>query len=172
MLHKKIFFGTLLTALVMVFAGTTNAQKMYASDKVEYQFELPSPMWKIVQEPDGLQQQAEFIYGDRLDGYLRIRKDTVTADETPETLLRREQEQKLSFLKGYIAGKQENFAGKFSGLTFAYEYVNAGKKMAGRIYILRADNLTTYTLRFTGLQDRLNLIRNQTDSIARTFAVK
>jgi hypothetical protein len=44
--------------------------------------------------------------------------------------------------------------------------------MAGRLYYLQADNRTVYALRFTGLRDRLLQIRNQTDSIARSFRLK
>ena len=44
--------------------------------------------------------------------------------------------------------------------------------MMGRIYYLQLDNRTMYTLRFTGLRDKLTRIRNQTDFIARTFRLK
>ena len=63
-------------------------------------------------------------------------------------------------------------AGKLNGVTFGYEYTSGGKAMAGRIYYLQPDNRTVYTLRFTGLRDRLQLIRNQTDAIARSFHLK
>ncbi len=57
-------------------------------------------------------------------------------------------------------------------MTFSYEYTAGGKAMAGRLYYLQADNRTVYALRFTGLRDRLLQIRNQTDSIARSFRLK
>jgi hypothetical protein len=44
--------------------------------------------------------------------------------------------------------------------------------MSGRFYFLKADDTTVYILRFTGLRDGLRTIRNQVDSIARTFKVK
>ena len=44
--------------------------------------------------------------------------------------------------------------------------------MLGRTYYLRADNRTIYSLRFTGLRDKISRIRNQTDLIARTFKLK
>jgi hypothetical protein len=44
--------------------------------------------------------------------------------------------------------------------------------MSGRFYFLRANDTTVYILRFTGERDRLKAIRNQTDSIARTFKVQ
>jgi hypothetical protein len=119
-----------------------------------------------------LHEHAEFIYGDRNDGYLRIRKEVVDAGTTPSNISQRDQEQKLHFQTGYVEGKEEKFAGRLNGVTFAYEYTAGGKAMAGRIYYLQADNRTIYALRFTGLRDRLALIRNQTDSIARSFRLK
>ncbi len=44
--------------------------------------------------------------------------------------------------------------------------------MIGRFYFLKAGDNTVYVLRFTGFRDKLRSIRNQTDSIARTFALK
>jgi len=44
--------------------------------------------------------------------------------------------------------------------------------MLGRTYYLQADNRTIYSLRFTGLRDKISRIRNQTDLIARTFKLK
>jgi hypothetical protein len=44
--------------------------------------------------------------------------------------------------------------------------------MSGRFYFLKANDATVYILRFVGVGDKLKSIRNQTDSIARTFDVK
>ena len=163
-------FGLSLLACV---AGQAQAQtNVFQHTKVDYTFELPSDLWKMVLEPTELQKQTEFIYGDRLDGYLKVRQETVEANTTAADWLQREQDNKLSFLNGYVAGKSEKFNGNLDGLTFGYEYTQSGKKMAGRIYCLQADNLTFYALRFTGLYNKLNVIRNQTDSIARTFKKK
>jgi hypothetical protein len=75
-------------------------------------------------------------------------------------------------MTGYVDGKEEKFDGRLSGVVLSYEYTNAGKAMAGRTYYLRADNRTIYTLRFSGLRDKLRVIRNQTDQIARSFRLK
>ena len=162
----------ILLILCAFGAVSAPAQTTFSSVKVDYTFTLPSDLWKIVQEPDELQKQAEFIYGDRLDGYLKIRKESVESGTTAAALLMTEKDNKLSFLNGYIAVKEERFDGQLDGLTFSYEYTQSGKKMAGRIYALQADKLTFYLLRFTGLQNKFVTIRNQTDSIARTFEIK
>jgi|SRR5882724_2912257 len=148
------------------------AQEVFTSDKVEYTIELPSPTWRVINEPDAVHEHAEFVYGDRLDGYLQIRKEVVDALTTPADLARRDQDQKLRYIPGFVEGKQENFVGRLNGVTISYEFVKTGKPMMGRIYYLQADNRTIYTLRFSGLRDKLTRIRNQTDSIARSFRLK
>lgn len=148
------------------------AQQTYTSDNAGYTLELPSERWRVTQEPDSLHEHAEFIYGDRNDGYLRIRKEVVEAGTTAADISQRDKDQKLKFQTGYVEGKEERFAGRLNGVTFSYEYTSGGKAMAGRMYYLQADNRTVYALRFTGLRDRLLQIRNQTDSIARSFHLK
>lgn len=156
-----------------VFSPSTLAQShSYASAKVEYIVEFPSPMWRLVDEPNEVHQHAEFIYGDRNDGYLRIRKEALEEGLSVREFARRDQEQKVRFLPGYVDGKEENFTGRMSGVTASYEYTAAGKPMAGRTYYLQADDRTVYALRFTGMRDKLSRIRNQTDQIARTFKLK
>lgn len=168
---RRLIILTFVLILV-AFPIAAAAQQTFTRENLEYTLELPSQTWRSTQEPDALHQHAEFIYGDRLDGYLRIRKEIVEAGATPADISRRDQDQKLRFQTGYVSGKEEKFAGRLSGVTFSYEYTAGGKPMAGRIYYLQADSRTIYALRFTGLRDRLQLIRNQTDAIARSFRLK
>ena len=148
------------------------AQQLYTHDKVDYTFEIPSATWKPILEPDAAHEHPEFVYGDRLDGFLTIRKEIVDAGTTASELARRDQDQKLRFLPGFVEGKEERFNGRLDGVTISYEFVRTGKPMLGRTYYLQADPRTIYALRFTGLRDKLSRIRNQTDLIARTFKTK
>jgi len=148
------------------------AQQLYTHDKVDYSFELPSATWKSIMEPDAAHDHPEFVYGDRLDGYLTIRKEIVDAGTTPGELAARDQDLRLRYLPGFVEGKQESFNGRLDGVTMSYEFVRTGKPMLGRTYYLQVDNRTIYALRFTGLRDKLSRIRNQTDLIARTFKIK
>lgn len=163
------FFSTLMLALMAI---TATAQQTYTNDKLEYTLELPSPTWRVTAEPDNISPHLEFIYGDRNDGYLRIRKEVVDAGTSAADLAERDKDQKLRFKTGYVDGKQEKFAGQLSGVVLSYEYTSGGKAMAGLNYYLQADNRTIYTLTFTGLRDKLRVIRNQTDMIARSFRLK
>lgn len=165
-----------ILAFVLVLIGLTApvalAQQLYTHDKVDYSFELPSATWKPILEPDAAHEHPEFVYGDRLDGYLTIRKEIVDPGVTPGELATRDQDLKLRYLPGFVEGKQEPFNGRLDGVTMSYEFVRTGKPMLGRTYYLKVDNRTIYALRFTGLRDKLSRIRNQTDLIARTFKIK
>jgi hypothetical protein len=144
----------------------------YSSAKVNYTVDFPSPTWRLIDEPDEIHQHAEFVYGDRNDGYLRIRKEALEDGVDIKEFARRDQDQKERFRPGYVDGKEEDFKGRLAGRTISYEYTQAGKPMAGRSYYLQGDSRTVYVLRFTGMRDKLARIRNQTDLIARSFQLK
>ena len=167
---RRILAFTLV--LIGLMAPVALAQQLYTHDKVDYSFELPSPTWKTILEPDATHEHPEFVYGDRLDGYFTVRKEVVDAGTSAAEVARRDQDLKLRFLPGFVEGKQENFDGRLDGVTISYEFVRTGKPMLGRTYYLQADPRTIYALRFTGLRDKLSRIRNQTDLIARTFKLK
>lgn len=159
--------------LVLVLAcAATWAQEAFKSDKLEYVVELPSAEWRSISESDAAHEHLEFVLGDRLNGHLQIRKEIVESGTSTSDVARRDLDQKLRFLPGFVEGKQERFSGRLTGIMVSYEYVKTGKPMLGRIYYLQADNRTVYALRFSGLRDKLARIRNQTDSIARNFRLK
>ena len=168
----KHLLGFLVLILLVAGATTMFAQEQRISDQGDYSIELPSSLWRSISEPDAVNDHAKFVYGDRLDGYLQIRKEIVEAGTTPADVAQRDQDQKLRYIPGFVEGKQEPFSGRLNGVTASYEFTRAGKPMIGRIYYLQADNRTIYALRFTGLRDKLTRIRNQTDSIARSFKLK
>ena len=169
MKHAKAVFALVLIAGIV---PVVNGQQTFSSDKIEYILELPSAQWRSISEPDAEHEHVEFVNGDRLEGHLRIRRESVDAGTSVSNVARRDLDQKLRFLPGFVEGKEEKFAGRLNGITTTYEFIRGGKPMMGRIYYLQADNRTVYALRFTGLKDRVALIRNQTDSIARSFRIK
>jgi hypothetical protein len=162
-------------AVCLLFGGSSafaQDSKTFSDPNVNYTFEIPDPLWKVVAKPSSLNPNVEMVYGDRMDGYLEVRKLVSNEEEPMSDMVTREQDTKLQFLPGFVAGKDENFAGNLKGKIFNYEFVRSGKNMSGRIYFLKADAKTTYTIRFTGLREKLKAIRNQTDQIARTFQIK
>ena len=168
----RILKTILVTIVLSLICTAGQAQEAFTNDKLEYVLEFPSAGWRMITEPDAAHEHIEFVYGDRLDGHLQIRKEVVDAGTSVSDVARRDLDQKLRFLPGFVEGKEEKFPGRLNGVTVSYEYVKTGKPMLGRIYYLQADNRTIYALRFTGLRDKLARIRNQTDFIARNFRLK
>lgn len=164
-----------LLAVVVLFTAAVGASAQsvnYTDPNVAYTFDFPNTTWRNVAKPDELRGIAEFVYGDRMEGYLVIRKETVEADTTPSQLSQSDRNDKLHFLPGYVDGKEERFGGTLSGVIITYEFTQSGKAMMGMIYYLQADPRTIYSLRFTGLKDKIARVRNQTDLIARGFRLK
>ncbi|HKO95856.1 MAG TPA: hypothetical protein VJU86_02620 [Pyrinomonadaceae bacterium] len=167
------YFKSFFVALVIAMASSIAlAQTPYTNEHIDYTLDLPSALWRVISEPDAAHDHAEFVNGDRLEGHLQVRKEVIDGDTTPSDLARRDLDQKLRFLPGFVEGKEEKFSGRLNGVTISYEFVRTGKPMMGRIYYLQANNRTVYALRFTGLRNKLARIRNQTDLIARSFRLK
>lgn len=169
MKSTKILFSAVVCLL---FAFSAFAQsESFTDTNVEYTFDLPESEWKMTVKPSSTSPNVEYVYNERQSGHLEVRKLTVKSGSSLDELIR-DEEQKLQFLPGYVAGKEEKFDGKFDGKIFNYEFVRAGRNMSGRFYFLKANDSTVYVLRFVGVGDKLRSIRNQTDSIARTFDIK
>lgn len=165
-------FVIALALVLAACASVVRAQQLFSDDEVEYTLELPNATWKSSARADGAHQHMDFIYGERTDGYLKIRREVVEQGQKPSDVLERDRDFKLRIITGYVGGKEERFSGRLEGVTFGYEYTSGGKQMAGRVYYLQADGRTVYTLHFTGQREKLQRIRNQTDSIARSFRLK
>lgn len=154
--------------LVLTFAVSAAAQTDFSDPNVKYTFTLPSDSWKMTVAPSKVSPNVEYVYEYKNNGHLEIRSHAVEENDLFGDVIKQE-ELRLQFFKGYVAGKEENFAGSLSGRVFNFEFVRAGRNMSGRYYLLRSDDTTIYVLRFEGLKENLRSIRNETDSIARTF---
>ena len=159
-------------ALSLFLVASIFAQNETFSDpNVEYTFDLPEAAWKMTSKPSTLSPNVEYVFKDRTDGYLEVRKLSVKSNQMLSDVIR-DEETKLQFMPGYVAGKEENFQGALDGRVFNFEFVRSARNMSGRFYFLKAKDDIVYVLRFTGERDKLRMIRNQVDSIARTFKVK
>lgn len=173
---RKVFYKLILSsaAVLIGFAvsPTTFAQgsSTFADTNVEYTFEVPDERWKMTVKPTAANPSVEYVFVDRLDGHFEVRKSTSVRNAAMSDVIR-DEETKLQFLPGFVAGREENFGGKLSGSVYNFEFVRAGRPMSGRFYFLRSGE-TVYVLRFTGFRDKLRSIKNQTDLIARTFSMK
>ncbi|MEO6333848.1 MAG: hypothetical protein ABIO91_02605 [Pyrinomonadaceae bacterium] len=164
-----ILFSIILSILAV--ASAFGQAERFTDPDVDYSFDVPDAKWKMTVAPSATSPNVEYVYADRNDGHLEVRRLAVSKDAHLEDIIRVE-EQKLQFLPGYVAGPGENFAGRLRGSVFNFEFVRAGKSMGGRFYFLRTADNKVYLLRFTGFRDKLKSIRNQTDSMGRTFDVR
>ena len=170
-MKMKIQSGILTFIALLVLVSASMAQSEFSDPNAEYLFSLPSDSWKMTVKPSQMSPNVEYVYNFRREGHLEIRKSSVDQN-APFSEIIREEEQKLQFVPGFVAGREENFKGSLSGRIFNYEYVRSGRNMSGRFYFLKADLTTVYILRFTGEKNSLRSLRNETDQIARTFRLK
>lgn len=161
-----------LSALFLSASSILAQGQTFADPNVEYSFEIPDAKWRMTVKPSATSSNVEYVYVDRSDGHFEVRRITVPADRLLVDVIYEDEEQKLMFRPGFVAGKDEMFNGRLRGNVYNFEYVAAGRPMAGRFYFLRANPTTVYILRFSGRRDPLRSIRNQIDSIARTFHIR
>lgn len=169
-LNKFSFLFSVTVGLLLAVSALAQSEK-FSDPNVEYTFDVPNATWKMIAKPSVTSPNVEYVYGDRSAGHFEVRKLSVKSDDLMSDVIRSEEE-KLKFMQGYVAGKEENFAGNLRGTVFNFEFIRSGRNMSGRFYFLKANPTTVYVLRFTAQKEKLITIRNQTDSIARTFEVK
>jgi len=164
-----------LLALFVIGISAPAQNKTFTRDGIEYALDLPSPAWRAVARVD-VHKHFEFINGDDdSNGYLRLRKKLVAPGTRAENIFTEDEKWEFRRLPGYVAcssGKGTDFTGRLSGTVFSYEYLDGANAMDGRIYYLQVDNRTFYVLHFTVASQKLRGLREQMDSIARSFRLK
>lgn len=162
--------GLAVMLLFSSFAALAQGDS-FSDPNVDYTFDLPDTRWKMNAKPSATNPNVEYVFVDRMDGHLVVRRLNVKKDAILSDVIR-DEESSVQFKQGFVAGREENFSGRLRGSIYNFEFVSAGRNKAGRYYFLRATDTTVYVLRFEGQRDTLRSIRAQTDSIARSFAVK
>lgn len=167
MLILSIFITALLAS------PASGRARTFMDGGVDYVIEFPSAKWRA-HKPSGIipaRTRMEFTYADANSIRLLVRRKTVDSSMSPADMVRRRQIRD-QHVPGYVLVKEENIAGRLSGAKFSYEYSQGGERMLALIYYLEADNRTIYSLNFTGTADELLSLRDQIDSIARSFRLK
>src|SRR5688572_2481193 len=110
-------------AAVALFAGPAAAQtRSFNESGLEYTFEIPNEQWKLVSRTP----HTNLVFGTAREGDLEIRKMTAPASKLIGDIMK-DEEQKLQFLQGFVAGKEENFSGALKGSIYNYEFVRSGQ---------------------------------------------
>ncbi len=159
----------ILTALIFsvsVFAQT----ETFSDPNVDYSFDIPDPNWKITSKPSDISPNIEYVYTTRSNGHLEVRKLSIKSDETLDELVR-DEETKLQFRPGFVAGKEESFRGFLVGKVYNFEFVKSGRNWSGRYYFLKVGDDTVYVMRFEGYKEKLIALRHIIDSMGRTFNI-
>ncbi|HKV42368.1 MAG TPA: hypothetical protein VJX67_24405 [Blastocatellia bacterium] len=155
---------------ILVYAAEVLAQtdKTYQDKSNGFSISLLSD-WTAVTYSDAVgRRKTDFIYRDRSEGLLRISKDSLGSRSVAE-MVRGEEDGVSSYRQAYERGTQESFGGgALHGVLLTYNYVEGGRKMAETDYFLQ-DGDQVWELRFTGKRGVLDLIRNVTDEMARSF---
>src|SRR5688572_13105633 len=158
--NRTTVFAAFSLLLFSEIAGAQN-RTTFTDANLEFTFEIPDERWKVVSR-----SPVSLVFTTAKEGDLDIRKLTAPASMPLADVMKKE-EDKLQILRGFVAGKDENFTGALRGAVYNYEYLGSGRNMAGRFYYLRSGD-TVYVLRFTAYADKLRSLRTQTDLIART----
>jgi hypothetical protein len=138
-----------------------------------YQIVVPEGWHKVEYKDGAAVSRVEYVYKDRSNALLKIKRVRPSSGEGPAQISERELETVLRFTPGFVRGKSEDFAGgKLAGMMVQYEFSRGGKPMLGRSYYLRGTDAAVWVLHFTGERTSLSQLRAVTDRMARDFAPK
>jgi hypothetical protein len=166
-------FASALVVAAALAAGGPAAQESAPASQEEYELRQPDD-WTKVEYKDGAGvPRVEYVFRDRSDALLKIKRVRVSGGQGPSQLAERDMEQVLRFSPGFVRGKTERVAGgAHEGVMAQYDFVRGGKPMLGRNYYLQGGEGTVWVLQFTGDRATLSELRAVTDRIAREFKQK
>lgn len=164
---KLSLIYSVMIGLIFTFSAFAQTET-FSDPNVNYTFEIPDAKWKMTAKPSDITQHVEYVYDTRTGGHLEVRKLSVRASDKIEDIVR-EEEARLQFKPGFVAGKEENFKGFLAGRVYNFEFVKSGRNWSGRYYFLKADDTTVYLMRFEGYRENLLSLRSIVDSMARSF---
>jgi hypothetical protein len=160
----------------VLFAPPAFGQEVFEDPDGQYIVSLPAGWIAVVSQDSLGRRDVNIVFKVRENGALKVRRvDNVEPAMAITDFAKKDEEQTVRFQPGYDKISLENFlmGGGRTGTLLSYDYKNAsGQPFTGRNYYLRMDEKTIYVLRFTGRKTILGALRNQTDSIARSFKIK
>ncbi len=167
---KLSLMFSMAVGLMLAFSASAQTET-FSDPNVDYTFDISDSNWKMTVKPSNISPNVEYVYGTRSEGYLEVRKLELKSGDTLADLIR-DEETKLQFKPGFVAGKEESIRGHLAGKVFNFEFVKSGRNWSGRYYYLPADDVTVYVMRFEAYRDKLLSLRSVIDSMARTFKVE
>ena len=161
---------------MVLISSSALAQEVFEDPDGQYSLNLPNGWIAVVNQDSMGRNEVNIVFKIREYGALKVRRgEGVDSKATALDFAKRDEDQTVRFVPGYDKIALENFIiseGR-TGALLSYDYKNvAGQPFTGRNYYLRVDDEKFFVLRFTGRRNTLSTLRNQTDSIARSFKVK
>ncbi len=143
------------------------SESEYVDPEGKYRFKLVSE-WRAVSFSDAVgRQKTEFVYRDRSEGLLKVSRQSLSG--ALADMIRQEEENLRVYKPGYQRVTLEAFGGgALTGTLLAFFSAEGGRQMANSYYYLQDGN-TVWVLRFSGKRGTLDINRNLTDQIARSF---
>jgi hypothetical protein len=165
---KFKFLLPLTIAAAFAILGLAQSEQEFSDPSGRFKMILLSD-WRPVSYSDAVgRQRVEFVYRDRSEGLLKITKESL-GGRTLAELVHEEEENLRLYRSGFELTAREAFgAGVLRGMRLSFYYVEGGRKMAATYYFLQ-DGGSVWVLRFTGRRGSLDIIRNITDQMARSF---
>lgn len=167
MTTTRLFFLAIFMALTapMLSFGQTEE---FVDPEGKYKLTLVGD-WKAVSYNDAVgRPKTEFVYGDRSAGLLKITREPLNGNSIANRA--REEEDNLKmYTVGFERASVEHFdVGSRDGVRFAFFSAPGGRKQAAAYYYIK-DGDAVWVLKFAGKRGTLDLIRNITDRMARSF---
>jgi hypothetical protein len=128
--------------------------------------------WRAISYNDAVgRQKTEFIYRDRSEGLLKIARESLSSGSLAD-LVRQEEESLKIYRSGFDRSASEPFGGgALTGVRLSFYSTDGGRRTANTHYYLQDGN-TVWVLRFTGKRGSLDINRNISDQIARSFSTR
>ena len=167
MKHKGLLLMTALLVCAMSALAVAQSGQAYEDPAGKFKLVLYGE-WKAISYNDAVgRAKTEFIYRDRSEGLLKIARESLSG--TVADMVRQEEENLKIYRTGFERASSEVFGGGgLDGMRLSFYSTESGRQTASTFYFLQDKN-AVYILRFTGKRGLLDVNRNLTDQIARSF---
>jgi hypothetical protein len=167
MKHKGLLLMTALVVCAMSVIAAAQSGREYEDPSGKFKLVLYGE-WKAISYNDAVgRPKTEFIYRDRSEGLLKIARETLSGSVAD--MVRQEEESLKMYRVGFERASSEVFGGGgLNGMRLSFYSTESGRQTASTFYFLQDKN-AVYILRFTGKRGMLDVNRNITDQVARSF---
>jgi hypothetical protein len=165
---KGLMFLTALMMSVCPVGAAAQGGQDFVDPDGKFKLRLAGD-WRAISYNDAVgRQKTEFVYRDRSEGLLKIARLSLAGGPLSE-MVRQEEENLRVYRSGFERAASETFGGGgFNGIRLSFFSNEGGRPTASTFYYLQDGN-NVWVLRFTGRRGSLDLNRNVSDQIARSF---